>query len=138
MPKLSSKKADEIGASGDGGFEPLPEDLYTAKLQAVEAKESAAGNVYWRWEYRISDGDFKGRLLWDNTSLSDAAAWRLKKVFDAFGVPLDTDTDELLGRTVQLSVSQRVIEKGNRAGEIGNNVESILPGVELGDEIEPF
>jgi hypothetical protein len=62
-----------------------------------------------------------------NTSLSDAADWKMKEMFEAFGVPADTDTDELLGKEIWLAVSQRVIEKGARMGETGNNVERAMP-----------
>jgi hypothetical protein len=126
MPKLTKEKAKAAESVTDS-FGPIPEGLYDARLYSVTSKEAmGSGNTYWSWEYRITDGPFEGRKLWDNTSLSDAAAFRIKQTFDAFGVPADTDTDDLCGRAVQLTVTQRVIERGARAGEIGNNVEKVL------------
>lgn len=129
MPKLNANKAEEV-SSATSQFSPIPEGIWPARLKDVESKTSQAGNTYWSWEYEVSytdeNGASKTGRIWDNTSLSDAAAWRLKKVFDAFGMPVDTDTDELCGRWVNLSIEQKVIEQGQRKGEVGNNVANIL------------
>lgn len=125
MPKLTEEKAKQVSESANGASA-LDEDIYTCRLMGVEAKESKAGSVYWSWEYQVDDGPFKGRKLWDNTSLSDAAVWRLDKVFEAFGEPTNTDTDDLLGRLVDLQVEQQIIESGARAGEVGNSITRVF------------
>ena len=133
MPKLTKPAAAEAAeaAEGSGDYEPLPEGRYVCRLVEVEAKEGAKG-IYWSWSYEVAEeGEFKGRKLWDNTSLSEKARWRLGVVFTAFGVPADTDTDELIGHEVAIIVGQQVIQAGKRQGETGNVVEKI---VELTDE----
>lgn len=127
MPKLNKAVATSVKKQTATSFEPLPEGTYTVRLTDVEARQSAKGNPNWSWTYEVVDGEFKGRRLWDNTSLVEAAHWRLKQVFDAYGVPADTDTDELVGQRVRLVVSQRVIPVGQRAGEVGNQVDRVLP-----------
>jgi hypothetical protein len=127
MPKLNAQIASKVEAQETQNYEALPADTYTVRLLSVDPKESANGNPAWSWTYEVVEGDHKGRRLWDYTSLVDAALWRVKAVFDAFGTPPDTDTDELLGKQVRLVVSQRVIPTGKRQGEIGNQIDRVLP-----------
>lgn len=127
MPKLPKATADAVG-NATSNRDPLPDGTYTVRLREVSANTSRnSGNPYWSWEYEVVDGPHKGRRLWDNTSLSEKALWRVNQVFQAFGVGPDTDTDELLGSQVRAVVSQREIEGGSRAGEIGNQIERLLP-----------
>lgn len=134
MPKLGKEAAKKVGES-TSGFDPLPEDTYVCSLVAVEVREGGKG-PYWSWEFDVAFGDMQNRKLWVNTSLADNAQWKLKEVFDAFGVGTDTDTDELIGQVAQLSVSQRVIEQGARAGQVGNNVDRVMPYSGEGEEEE--
>jgi hypothetical protein len=139
MPKLDSKTAGNIDAAESNEYEPLPADTYNARLQAVTVKEGQKA-PYWSWEFTIEHPDYKNRKMWANTSLSPAAAWKMKEMFDAFDVSPDTDTDLLCGERVRLIVTQRVIEGGARAGQVGNNVDRVmqadpidLEGDDLGD-----
>lgn len=130
MPQLAKDKAEAVNENEGSSFEAYPEGIYQATLTDVESKEGPAGE-YWSWKFSEcvsveDDQKFPGSL-WVNTSLSDAAEWKMKEVFDAFGVPANTNTDELLTKPVWLAVSQRTIEKGSRMGEIGNNVERVMP-----------
>src|SRR5688500_12286575 len=101
MPKLTkthAKKAE--GAAGDwndsGDREPLEPGWYLGRLLDVTQKDGKTA-PYWAWKYETVEGE---RWLWDNTSLSEKAIGRLGKVFEAFGVPADTDTDEIVaGKT---------------------------------------
>lgn len=127
MPKLPKTTAKKVEATETTQFEALPADKYLCRLMNVEQKP---GNVadYWSWEFEVIEPDeFEGRRLWANTSLSEKAFFKLKEAFEAFGVSPDTDTDELCGESALLVVSQRPIEKGARKGEMGNNVDVILP-----------
>lgn len=126
MPKLPKARAEAVSNSESSSFEPLPESIYTVKLNNVTVKEGDKG-PYWSWELEVVEGEFKTRRQWVNTSLSEAADWKLKEVFDAFGYTADSDTDEMVGERCKIAVTQRVIEKGARAGETGNNVDRCIP-----------
>jgi hypothetical protein len=132
MPKLSkaaAKKTDDAVST----FAPLDEGVYGAKLMDVTVEEGPAG-PYWRWEFselmNVDTGDSAPGRQWLNTSLSENAAWKLKETFEAFGATTDTDTDTLLGSEVLLVISQREIEKGNRQGQIGNQIERVMSEAE--------
>lgn len=136
MPKLSKAKQKSVGKAESGGFQALPDGMYVGTLKAVVTErggkplEGAAG-PYWQWEFdkiRSLDDEtetFPGRQF-VITSLSDESDWKMKEVFEAFGYSLDSDTDEMIGEDVILVVSQRVIEKGKRKGQKGNNVDQVL------------
>ena len=53
--------------------------------------------------------------------------WKIRQVFDAFGVPADTDTDDLIGTTVDLMVGQTVAQQGKMQGKIVNEITEFLP-----------
>lgn len=135
MPKLPEEHAKRVDEEEGSEFEALPPGKYIARLMDVNVSDSPgpSGFHYWTWEFEVVEPeDHKGRKLWENTSLSDKAAFRLKMVFDAFGVPADTDTDLLCGKLVGLVVSQRTITQGSREGETGNDIDRFVP-VDDGD-----
>jgi len=127
VPKLQSDVANKVEEAESLNFEPLPEGVYNAVLDGEVEAATGPNGLYWKWTFKITDPDYEGRKQFTNTSLSEKALWKLKEVFAAFGVSADTDTDDLIGQPVKLVVMQQVIEKGNRAGEIGNEVRQVLP-----------
>jgi hypothetical protein len=151
MAKLN-KEAQEAVANAASNFLALPDCVLHARLRDVdptrEGKNSKA--PYWAWEYEVvedetfvvdnPDYDSKNpkskktlevrslnRRLWNNTSLSEAAAFSMERTFRAHGVPIDTDTDEILGDIVKLVIGRRVIEEGDRAGEVVNEIKNLKP-----------
>lgn len=127
MAKLNKTMAKKVD-SEKSVFDPLPEGVYHCRLRDVDASREGPAGPYWSWEYEVvAPEEYIDRRLWNNTTLAEGARFGLKQTFDAFGVPTDTDTDELLGKIVRLSVSTRTIQKGARAGELGNNVEKVMP-----------
>lgn len=128
MPRLTPTLANDVNkAAESSGFTPLEPGTYRARLTKVDAKQSRNNNPMWVWEYEVLSEPYAGRKQWNNTVLTDKALWKVAETFAAFGVPVETDTDELIGCTVQLEVTQRTIEAGARAGQIGDNVERVLP-----------
>lgn len=132
MPKLDDTKAAAVEAAEDG-FKPVPEGVYILQLmEDVDVKTGDKG-VYWRWTFEVPEvheGDtleHGGRRFWTNTSLSDAAYFKLKETFQAFGVPTNTDTAELVGKKVKATIVQKVIQGGQRKGEIGNEIAKLHP-----------
>lgn len=129
LAKLPKKIAKAVDEAESIAFEALAPGVYSGRLKDVKTDGKGAAGPYWTWEFdelQDADGDKVSGRLWVNTSLSENALWKLKEVFSAFGESPDTDTDELIGHRVRLVVSQRVIEKGARKGDMGNNVDQVL------------
>lgn len=139
MAKLNQKKQKEVEDNAGSGFEVMPDGAVHVRLRDVDATKSGNKGPYWSWEFEIVDpetmlvGDppkeksVKGRRLWNNTSLTKEAAFKMKETFDAFGVPLDTDTDDLIGKVVKAIISQRTIQEGSRKGEVANQIDKLKP-----------
>jgi hypothetical protein len=132
MPKLTKQhatKAKNAAAEWGDGFEPLTPGRYLGKLVSVEQRDGKAA-PYWEWKFEEPNSK---QHLWENTSLSEKAIGRLGKVFEAFGVSADTDTDELIGQFVCMVVGTRTIPTGERAGQLQNTINGFLPASEHPD-----
>lgn len=128
MPKLKSDLADKVNNAEDG-FKPVEEGVYTLRLAAdVEVAEGAKG-PYWKWTFEVPEDaeQYAGRKFFMNTSLSEAAFFKLKETFAAFGVATDTDTEDLVGQKVKALIGIRTIQGGSRKGEMGNDITKLMP-----------
>lgn len=130
MPKLASDDARRVEEeAAKGGPEPVPEGIYTLQLIDVDVsdKEGGSGYYYWIWKFRILDEGYRGREMKRNTSLSPQAAGILGGMFEGYGVPADTHTDELVGRKVMGKIAVQPITGGSREGELGNEIKYLMP-----------
>lgn len=129
MPKLSPENAKKVGeAEGGTSFEVMPEGKYRARLIDVESTKSSKGSPMWVWKFEVEfPNEHSGRWLWERTAIQENTMWKLNQVFGAFGVPADTDTDDMIGRSVDLMVAQKVAEKGKMAGKLVNEISEFLP-----------
>lgn len=129
MPQLDKSQSKAV-AEAESSFGPIDEGVYLGTLVDVTSGEGNAG-TYWSWKFsdliNVETDEKAPGSVWVNTSLSEAAQWKLKEVFDAFEVDTSTNTDDLLGRQAQLAVSQREIERGARMGQVGNQVDAVMP-----------
>lgn len=150
MPKLAAKdrkKVDAAEAVG-GDFEPLKPGKYVATLSGVEAKTSNNGNPMWVAEFENilnSKGEKQPGRQWYNLNLPTTekapenyqntqekwetyqalCAGRIKSFFEAFGYTVDSDTDEMVGEQVVLTIGVRTIQNGDRAGQKANSVNGV-------------
>lgn len=85
-----SMKIDFTGIE-TGEFEVIPSGVYEANVFEAEVKESQAGNKYIAWKLKIADGDYKGRMLFFNTSLVASALWKLKQTLQAIAPNLNLE-----------------------------------------------
>lgn len=147
MAKLNKEMAKAVDAAQDG-FELMDDGVYHFRLRDVDPTGEGPKGPYWVWEFECVEEPYKSRRMWNNTSLSEAARGIFKATFKAFGVPVDTDTDELTGKLVRLVIGHRTIQSGAREGEVANDVKRVLPPesdfkvpddmTEKKDEIEIF
>lgn len=131
MPKLDAKTAKEVQntAPASAGSLLLEEGLYAAQLVKVEENE---GNEYpyWTWEFgnlHDQEGTRRPGRQWNNTSLSPKSRAFLSQTFEAFGYTSDSDTEEMIGEWVVLSVVQEIQAKGKNAGKTRNQVNGLMP-----------
>lgn len=126
MAKLNKQMAKQVEEAEDG-FALMEDGIYHFRLRDVDPTQEGPKGPYWVWEYECVEPPYVNRRQWNNTSLSEASRGIFKATFKAFGVPVDTDTDEMIGSIVRLVIGHRTIQSGNREGEAANQVERVLP-----------
>lgn len=109
-----------------GGFDPIDSGNYRASIFGVSREVGKnSGKPYLHWEFVIAEGEpFAGRHLFDNTSLSDAAKWRLVQLLKAAGIDvpkgrLQLNPTELLGRELILNIGQEPDDYHDPDGDLG-------------------
>jgi hypothetical protein len=147
MPKLNKNAAAKASKSAEnapaGEFPILDEGFYRVRLTGVETdtvKNSKdpklVGAPVWIWKFDVSPDDESGKSgkFWHRCTLPVEGAEYFDFLnglfvapFDAFGVPVDTDTDELVGRDIRAYVIEKVIPSGKRMGQKANEIESLVP-----------
>lgn len=95
------------------------EGTYNLVVEEV-TKESGDRADYFKWQFKIADGDFEGVSVYHNTSLSPQSLWNLKNLLEALGEevpdgPLDIDLAELVGKEVSAEIIHEKYEGRNMA-----------------------
>ena len=151
MPRLNAALRQMTENAQERSFGPIPAGKYVARLTAVEAKQSQSGNPYWNATYQdleALDGRKQPGSQWlalnppeggpgpencrpASPNKPPAGAWRarqecaasrLKSWFHAHGFTVDSDTEEMIGSYAMITVVQETIQRGQRAGQVGNRV----------------
>ena len=110
-------------------FDPVPEGLYSAvvdKTELTAAKDS--GNPMIKVTLKITEGDFKNRLIWDNFVLIEASLWKLKGFFAAIKSNLAESENAseqdfakaMLGAHVGIYLEPRVSNNGQATSNVKN------------------
>lgn len=87
--KSSGVSVDFTGV--DAGGRSLPDGQYASSVEGIpELKTSAeSGNQYISWTFKVSEGKYKGRKVWHNTSLQPQALFNLRNLLEAMGIEVD-------------------------------------------------
>ena len=81
-------------ADVENAFETIEEGRYPVVVEKVEVRESkSSDHPYLNWELTITEGEHEGRKLWQITSLSPKAFFRLKDQFMSLGL-IDGDEED--------------------------------------------
>ena len=130
---------DFTGNEDEGtGFSSIDSGRYRATVFEISREVGKnSGKPYLKWCFQICDGEpFAGRRLWDNTSLSDNAKWRLVQVLKACGIDipkghLQLNPNDLLGKELIIMVGLEPDEYANdRDGtddQMRNVIKSFAP-----------
>lgn len=130
---------DFTGSEDEGtGFSPIDSGRYRATVFEISREVGKnSGKPYLKWCFQICEGEpFAGRRLWDNTSLSDNAKWRLVQVLKACGIDvpkghLQLNPNDLLGKELIIMVGLEPDEYANdRDGtddQMRNVIKSFAP-----------
>lgn len=123
---------------------PVPKGLYRAVIDEIDAETPSkrSGNPMLSVTYKISRGDFKGRLAWDYIVLDENNKWKLKRFLTAVGLVGgkkergEFDPSKIEGTEVQI----RIKHEDDEEYGLRHKVSSVLPmpededGDDLDDE----
>jgi hypothetical protein len=117
----------DVGQNSGGDFTPLPENRYNVKVEKAEVKTASTGTTMISAEFVITDGDFKGRKLWNNFTLTPKAYVYLYNFLKSAGSNMisNEDVDEnkvasdMIGLTASAFVEPRTTTNGNPTNVMG-------------------
>ena len=101
-----------FGDVSDNEFEALPEDRYTVECVDAKMGESKTGNKKISAQFKVVDGNYKNRRLFNDFSLVQKAWFNLKNYFVAAGIDIsgeiefDDLPDMMKGTTTTVWVTQ--------------------------------
>ena len=95
-------------------MEAVPANKYLVVIAKGEDKLTKDGqSKIIAWDFEITEGEFKGRHVFTNTSLKPEALWNLKSLLEACGAEFDEggfDTEAVVGCQLQVNVVQEEYE----------------------------
>jgi hypothetical protein len=111
-------------------IEPIPVGTYQVLVTNAEAKEGKEF-PYVSWEMSVEGGEFEGRKLWNNTSTSPKALFKLKEALIALGADPATlggavsfDPQDYVGASCMVVVD---VQPRTDNGESRNVITKMLP-----------
>ena len=112
------------------GYEALPADTYEALVtKCMPGRSKIKGTAQIEWEFTIQGPTHSGRIVFENSFLSEKALFTTKVLVVGCGVPFDNtgfNTEDCLGKRVKLTLGQAM---NDVTGKIDNTIGKIVPFV---------
>ena len=125
-------------------YSPIDSGRYRAHVTGISREVGrSSGKPYLHWEFTLSEGQaFERRKIWDNTSLSDKAKWRIVALLKALGIDvpkgrLQLNPNDVLGRELILQIGQEPDDYRDPDGDEGimrNTINGFAP---VGGAVKP-
>lgn len=74
-------------------FSPVPEGQYRCVVDRVVENLSDTGKEKWDIRFRITEGEYEGRLIFDEIYFTDSALQRVKLIASRFGVDVTREVN---------------------------------------------
>ena len=107
--------ANELPQGNGGNYDPLPPGWYTATINKADLQPTKDGSgQYIKVRYDITGPSHQGRVVFGNLNIKNASAkaeeigrQQLGELMRAIGLAKVTDTDQLIGGSLQIKLSIR-------------------------------
>lgn len=122
-PNTNAIKVDFTGVEA-GGFD-VPDGAYVLAVSTVvQKKGQETGQPYLSWEFKVDEGKYKGRKVWDNTSLQPQALWKLRSLLECMGMDIEDgefelDLSDFEGQKVGAEVANEKYQGKNKPRIVG-------------------
>lgn len=127
----------------DSGFEIIPKGTYSAIVDEMDFGESTSGNPMMTTKFKIVEGEYEGRVVWDYWVFGGKGAefgmGKLKKFLTRVMPEVDlsnfnpqafAESGEAIGRELQISLKIQTQKSGEYKGEKRNQVGDLLAPAE--------
>ena len=105
----------------DGDFAPIPIAWYSGNITGAELRNTRKGGQYISMMYSVTGPSHQGRVIFDNINIVndnpkavEIGYETLAKICKAVGLTVVQDTDQLIGRSLDIKVD---IEKSDEYGD---------------------
>ena len=102
-------RVDFARIQGRRSFTPLPEGTYPCRLVDVDESTTRSGDPMWKLTWRVLDGEYRGRRIFDTISFSERALKRTQHVLFVLGLDVggkvDLVPEMILGRDCLVAVA---------------------------------
>ena len=127
--------SNELPQGNGGTYDPLPEGFYNATITQAELKPTNDGTgQYIKLRLDITGPSHQGRVIFSNLNIKNASAkaeeigrQQLGDIMRAIGLAKVTDTDQLIGGSLNIKLSiraSRLDEKTGKTYEASNEVKA--------------
>lgn len=88
MPKVNFANVDDVD-----DYSPIPDGDYLCRLTEIELDSTRSGDEMWKLRFAVEEGEYAGRLIFDNLVFSAAAMKRVKLICSRLGIDTDGELD---------------------------------------------
>ncbi len=114
-------------------FESVPPGTYLCEIEEVEEVEGGKAG-YFRWELRILEGEYKGRMIFTITSFSPNALWKLRQLLHALGCRIEAGKKYHL--EPQMFIGKKVRVKTYLEQYEGRDYTRVKRFISVGEKVE--
>ena len=125
---------DSTEAAGD--LKPLPKDKYCCLLVSGEQQISRKGTRGYKITFRVIDGEFSGRLVWDDVWFTNAALPMAKRKLARLGITTSEQVYQPVPPGIRCTVHVVVSQKDD--GRVDNDVTNFEVTGHDEPEVNPF
>ena len=129
----AKKKTIRVDFTGVETASVVPEGEYIASISSGALEEGDKGE-YIAWELAIVDGKYKGKKLYQNTSLTPQSLWATKRFLECAGLEVpdgtyDIDIEEMVDMQIGI-----VVEHDTYKGKTKSKIIDTFPAEGVEDE----
>lgn len=117
MPKVDLSKVPD-----QEGFASIPTGEYRAVIETIYERQSNKGDEMWGVLWRIIEGDYVGRGVFDNLTFSEKAMWRVKLVCSRLDIDVSGEIDLIPSMLHGKQCFISVIPSKKPNGDPSNNI----------------
>lgn len=109
------------GVQEQGEFQPLPKGRYHVRIEKVETKKTQNNDPMVNVQYKVKDGEFRDRILFENIVFQENIMGRTKHFLHVIGQPyegeIEVNTGSWLDQNLIVSVDIKEYE-GRKSNEV--------------------